>query len=499
MDQNILSIVDRFSGLRVLVVGEAILESYIRGNADRLSLEAPAPVIGVQAKDELPGGAANTAINASKLGAQVTFLSVIGKDQEGEAVLDALRAHGISVEHVLRRPDRQTLLRRRIYAGARLMVRYDQGSRDPVGAITERRLLNLFGALCAQVDVIILSDYGAGLFTPHLLKELGKMQETLDCLMVADTRRLPDYHPLRLAALRPTDQSARNLLLDTGNGYSSSDQLARLVAAGQNLFEMIDTNLIAITLDDDGALVLERDYSAQDGSIGSVYHTHAPEMPFNRVDGAGDAFVSGLALAIAAGANAAEAAEIASAMASLVVKNGGQSTCCIEEVKAYLSGNNKMVSERSLLAERVTLLRQQGKKVVFTNGCFDILHSAHVGYLHQAKSYGDVLIIGVNTDESVKRLKGADRPINALDERSKVLAGLSCVDFVIPFDEDTPIALIEAIRPDVYVKGGDYTLETLPEAPVVAALGGTVQIVPYVENHSTTGVIERIRQLYTSG
>ncbi len=499
MNNNLFAITDQFSKLRVLVVGESILKSYVKGKADRLSLEAPAPVIHAGDIQEVPGGAANVAVNASHLGAEVTFLSVIGKDYEGETILHMLRSHHIGVDRVLRKRDRKTMLRRRVYADSRLLVRYDQGSKNPISEQTEDLLMEHLRELCPLMDVVILSDYGAGLLTDRLLEKISQMQSERPCVLVADTRRLKHYRSLQLAAIRPSYYSALSLLpSNNGNGHSngfnnSNERLRKLWKAGDKILNMIDTQLVAITLDDDGALVFERECGLPSRA---VYRTYADKMPFNRVDGAGDAFISGLALALAAGAQAPAAAEIASAAATLVVKGSGQATCCVEELKAYLSGDEKMVEDTPSIAERAALYRQQGKRVVFTNGCFDILHSAHVAYLNQAKSFGDVLVIGVNTDESVKRLKGSDRPINSLEERLKVLSGLSCVDHVVPFTEDTPMNLIKAIKPDVYVKGGDYTRESLPEASVVEGLGGEVRIVPYIENHSTTGVIERIRKLY---
>lgn len=506
MINHLSSIVDQFADLKVLVIGEAILESYVKGSADRLSLEAPAPVVQVGDGQETPGGAANTAVHARNLGAEVYFLSVIGKDLEGETLLRSMRARGIHVGFVLRRPDRNTLLRRRVYADSRLLVRYDQGSTETISPQSEDLLLEQMRQLCMAVDVVILSDYGAGILTPRLLSGIARMQAAHPCILVADTRRLEEYQALQMVAVRPSYLSALDLLSHhaaynrrTNNQSRRLEEpLEQVCQAGVKILEMLNTQIVAITLDDSGALLLERDDHAGERASGAIYRTYAQDMPINRVDGAGDAFVSGLALALAAGAQAHVAAEVASAVAALVVKRGGQATCCGEEVKAYLAGEEKLAEDGAALLDRLESHRQQGRKIVFTNGCFDILHSGHVAYLNQAKSFGDILIIGVNTDESVKRLKGPDRPINTLEERCKVLAGLSCVDFVVPFAENTPIHLIESIQPDIYVKGGDYTRETLPEAPVVEGLGGEVRIVQYVENHSTTGVIQRIRQMYAA-
>lgn len=351
-----------------------------------------------------------------------------------------------------------------------------------------------------QVDVVILSDYGSGLFTSHLLEGIAQIQANSNCLVVADTHRIEKYGGLQLAAIRPGSLSALEMVSNP-RAYPSGDSqpsLNQLSQAAEVILSILDTQMVAITLDDEGALVFERGYTTQSGEEGEpsemVYRTYAHDMPFNRVDGAGDAFVAGLALSIAAGAAVSAAAEVASAAASLVVRGGGMSTCCADDIRSFLANEEKLLTDRAALAERVARYRQEGKQVVFTNGCFDILHSGHVAYLNQAKSYGDVLVIGMNTDESVRRLKGLERPINSLEERMRVLAGLSSVDLLIPFGEDNPIPLIEIVKPDFYVKGGDYTRETLPETPVVERYGGQLILVPYLENRSTTQVIRKIRQ-----
>ena len=494
MDHNLLSIVDQFSNLKVMVIGEAILESYVKGDANRLSLEAPAPVVAAHEDQIVPGGAANTAAHARSLGAEVTFLSVVGKDMEGEALLQQLRARGVLVSDVLRLPDRRTLLRRRVYAGGQLIVRYDQGSKELINHQTEELLLEEFRRLCAEMDVVVLSDYAAGLFTPYLLDKLGKFQENQPCFIIADTRRIDDFKPLDLAAIKLSYYSVLEQVnggRDNGSA-NGTEKLQKLSQAGEEIIKRLNTRMAAITMDDDGALLFERKQESLDQDT-PVYRTYARSVPFNRVDGAGDAFTAGFALALAAGADGPAAAEIASAVGSLVVRSGGMGSCCAEDVRAALSGDEKIYQDRFSLADRIEQLKQQGKKVVFTNGCFDILHSGHVSYLNQAKSFGDVLVVAVNTDESVRRLKGEDRPINSQEERLKVLAGLSCVDLLVPFGENTPVDLIEMVKPNVYVKGGDYTRETLPETPVVERLGGEIRIVPYVEDHSTSRIINKIK------
>jgi D-beta-D-heptose 7-phosphate kinase/D-beta-D-heptose 1-phosphate adenosyltransferase len=210
--------------------------------------------------------------------------------------------------------------------------------------------------------------------------------------------------------------------------------------------------------------------------------------------GAGDTFIAALSLALAAGANGRVAAEIATAAAAIAIGKDGTSTCSAAELRDCLGPQGKYDQDLQRLVQRVESYREQGRRVVFTNGCFDILHRGHIAYLNRAKALGDVLIVGLNSDASVSRLKGPERPINSLDDRAQVLAALSAVDHIVPFDDDTPIDLIRIVKPDVFVKGGDYTVESLPEAPTVAGMGGEVRILPYIDDQSTSRIIERVRR-----
>lgn len=506
MDCDWCALLSRFSTLNVLVIGESIVDSMVSGKAGRLSLEAPAPVVDVTSTQAQPGGAANVALTVARLGANARLLSVVGQDAEGDWLMQYLQENQVDVNLVIRDADRETLLRRRIYAEAQLLVRYDQGSQTPITEAAEERLFQGVTTVCPEVDLVILSDYGQGIFTPGLLEKICQYQKQSQCLFVADTRRLEAFRGLRLAAVRPgifyafnrmeEDQRLREQL-HLGEDVQMGDQtggdtgyLEMVEQAGKRIFEMLDTQIVSLTFDHNGALVIDRDAAA--------YRTYAAQKPFNLVPGVGDAFISGLALSLAAGGSTAIAGEIGSAVATIVVEKEGQSACCVEELQAYLSGDQKIIEDWQSLKSRLENLHKQGKKIVFTNGVFDILHSAHVTYLNQAKSFGDALVIGVNSDESVHRLKGLERPINHLMERMRVLAGLSCVDFVVPFSENTPIDLIHVIQPDIYVKGGDYRRETLPEAEIVEQYGGQLRIVPYLPDHSTTSVIERIRKLYVN-
>lgn len=259
-----------------------------------------------------------------------------------------------------------------------------------------------------------------------------------------------------------------------------------MARSGARLLEVTGARIAAVTLDTEGARFVTRDRPP--------YRTYARPAQHARAAGAGDTFASALAMALAAGADVAGAAEIASAAAAVVVDKEGTATCTLAELRAALSGSDKLAPDLPTLLGRLESRRRAGERIVLTNGCFDILHRGHITYLSAAKALGDVLVVGLNTDAGVRRLKGAGRPINQLEDRAAVLAALSSVDHVIAFDEDTPIELVRAVRPHVFVKGGDYTLDRLPEAEVVRAQGGEIRILPYVRDRSTTSVIERVRE-----
>jgi D-beta-D-heptose 7-phosphate kinase/D-beta-D-heptose 1-phosphate adenosyltransferase len=251
------------------------------------------------------------------------------------------------------------------------------------------------------------------------------------------------------------------------------------------LHERVGAEVVAVTLDRDGAVICERGRPP--------YRTWSRPVPQSRACGAGDSFAAALTLALAAGGDATVAAEVAQAAAAVVTGREGTSACSLEDLREMLAVTAPVLEPLERLAERVAFHRRQGRRVVFTNGCFDLLHRGHVDLLNRAKALGDVLVVGLNSDESIARLKGPDRPVTRLEDRAQVLAALSAVDHLVAFDDPTATGLITRLRPDVYVKGGDYRQDMLPEAPAVQACGGTLRILPYLEDRSTTAVIERIR------
>lgn len=484
---NLIDLVAAFRRRRVLVIGEAMLDSYLSGAADHLCREAPVPIVSVGERHDAPGGAANAAANVRSLGGQVRFLSAIGDDNAGRLLIDALAVADVPVGDVVRADGRRTLAKQRVLADGQMLLRFDEGSSESVDAGVERELIRRVGRLHAWAEVILISDYGYGILTDGLIAALAMLQQRDHRSLVVDAKE-----PGRHAALAPTavkpNYGEATLLLGLPTRAATSERAMQMTEDAARLLDACNARYAAVTLDHDGALLLERDTAP--------YRTYARPTSNDRASGAGDTFAAAFALALAAGGDGATATEAGSAAAAVAVGKEGTATCTDAELLEHLTGRPERMLDLATLQRHVDFARRQGRRIVFTNGCFDILHRGHVAYLNRAKALGDVLVVGLNSDDSVRRLKGAGRPINSLEDRAQVLAALSCVDQIVPFDEPTPVELIRLLRPHVYAKGGDYTLDRLPEAPLVQQLGGEVQILPLVDDRSTTRIIERIGRSY---
>lgn len=480
---NFHSLLDTFQTIKIAVLGDAMLDSYLHGLSERLCREAPVPVVNVTDYEYVPGGAANTAVNLSSLGAEVVFLSTIGSDREGEILLERLEASGVNTENVLISPRRKTLAKQRILAGSQMVVRYDHGSTDRIDREDEERLIEKMRKLYGQCNAWVISDYSYGNLTPGVIQALTLMQDSEHCLIVVDSKHLTAFRSIHMTAVKPNYPEAVELLgLEKIQGIN--ERVIQIAAHGSEILDLTGAQISAVTIDEAGSLIFERDRLP--------YRTYAQPTEHTMAAGAGDTFVAAFSLALASNASTEEAAEIAQAASTIVVGKSGTSACYIDELHSIFSSDQKILTDAFQIAGRIAAYKRENKRVVFTNGCFDILHRGHVTYLNRAKNLGDILIVGLNSDESVQRLKGPDRPINRLDDRANVLAALSSVDHIVPFSEDTPHELIKLIHPDVYVKGGDYTIQTLPETELVRELGGAIHVLPYVEEQSTSGIIERI-------
>ncbi|MDQ4142529.1 MAG: D-glycero-beta-D-manno-heptose 1-phosphate adenylyltransferase [Actinomycetota bacterium] len=472
------------SDVKVLVIGEAILDRYLHGGVTRMCREGPVPVIDLRDRLDSAGGAANSAVNVRAMGGRATLLSVVGDDAEGAALAACLRASDVPDDHLLRHPGRSTLAKHRLLADGHLMVRFDNGTTDGVEGALEDELIGRLTTLFERHDAVIVSDYGYGVLTPKVIDCLAHLQSRSPRFVLVDTKDFSRYRHVGVTAAKPNYEEVR-ALLGPDRFTAAEDRVQVVTASGDELLDEVNATLVAVTLDVDGAVFLERDKAP--------YRTYARPARNLQATGAGDTFAAALTLSLAAGAPTHAAAEIASSAAAVVVAREGTTVCSLADLERMTLGQEKYVADEHELERLGEHYRGQGQTTVFTNGCFDILHSGHVAYLNAAKALGDKLIVGVNSDDSVRRLKGAHRPINALDDRVQLLAAMSCVDHVVVFDGDTAAEVIALLKPDLFVKGGDYTLDMLPEAPLVERLGGRVQILPYVEDRSTSAIVERIR------
>lgn len=486
MNSSYLATIDRFSGLNVLVIGDAMLDVYLDGLANRICREAPVPIVDIRNVKAVPGGAANTAVNLAQLGARVHYLSVIGCDHEAELLKESLARHGLDISLIICDPTRRTLTKQRVAAGSQLLVRFDAGTTKLVCNKHEQHMIDRLTEKFHEVDAVVVSDYGYGILTDSVIDALRILQQKKENTLVIDAKSLDKYSRVGATAAKPNYQELVTLLAITEPApIGQRSEQIRLY--GQKLLKKAGTKYVAATIDIEGALLFQHGKEP--------YRTFSKPVENTRAAGAGDTYVSALTLALASGAPIEAAGEIAKSAAMVILQKSHTATCTQNELRHYLESSSKYIPAWQGLNNRLAIFRKEGKRIVFTNGCFDLLHSGHVTYLEQARDLGDVLVLGLNSDASIKRLKGSNRPINNLYERIRILSGLESVTFMTSFEEDTPINLLEVIRPDLYVKGGDYTIETLPEAPVVQAYGGKVEIMPFVQDRSTTNIISRIKSL----
>lgn len=480
------NIINKINQTKIAILGDAMLDVYIHGSSERLAREAPVPVTNVQSQDYAPGGAANTAFNVASLGARAMLFSVIGKDAEGAILLEELEKRGVDANNVLADKARLTLAKRRVVTNSQVSLRLDSGSTNQVGSFSEARLIEILSKNLPSCQALIISDYGYGVLTPRIIEYLSEFLRENHIVVAGDSRDLRKFK-FKFTFVKPSYKEAVELL---GLGAETSDRkrIAQIQKNGNGIFRIINSFAAAITLDKAGAVILENNGNAP-------YYTLGKTVPESQTVGAGDTYISAFSGALASGAGIKEAAEFAALACKIAVSKDGTIYCTLSELKKGQGETNKILQDRNLLKLLADKLRAQDKKIVFTNGCFDILHSGHVAFLKKARDLGDVLIVGVNSDESVRALKGETRPVNQLEDRMQVLAGLSSVDYLISFSELTPINLIKTVKPDVFTKGGDYSNKKLPEAEILNALGSKIVILPLVPDKSTTAIIKKVEGL----
>lgn len=482
MNENLLSLIDQFKDLKVLVIGGAIVDVYVRGAPEKICREAPVMVYNVLECDYQCGGAANTAINLAMLGAETYFLTVTGKDANAKELIDALKKNKVHTEYIVKDKNRTTIAKKRVTASGNILMRIDEGTTTDISKACEEELVKRIKELYPFIDAIVLSDYSLGIITQPVIDAIHSCKKASKKIIVTDARDLRKYKILHPDAVKPNYEEAIQLL---NIERSSTGRQEQIIKHRNELHELSGADIVAATLDAQGVVMLKKNEKP--------YIIPCVPRDNKNAIGAGDTFISALTLALACNASVKEAGEIAAAAAAVVVEKDGTTGCNNYELKAHYNSLPKYIVSYEHLLNIMKELRKQGKRIVFTNGCFDILHKGHINLLNKARQEGDILIVGVNSDTSISKVKGPERPINSLEDRIIVLSGLKSVDYIVSFEEESPVQLIKAVHPDVFVKGSNYTKNSIPEAPLLKKLDCEVVIVPYTEDHSTTYIINKIR------
>lgn len=465
-----------FNKARILVVGDVMLDRYWSGTTSRISPEAPVPVVHVQDVKECPGGAGNVALNIAALGSNTQLLSVCGADAAADSLESKLTAANVRcylqrISHV------PTITKLRILSLHQQLLRLD--FEEPLHDYSLSIMPQKFAELMPHVDVVVLSDYAKG--SLHNVQELIRLARKANIPVFVDPKG-QDFSIYQGATLLTPNRKEFEAVV----GVCKTE--AELISKARRLMETLQISALLVTRGEQGMTLLRPDVPE--------LHLPAQAREVYDVTGAGDTVIGVMAATYAASGDLAQAAEIANIAAGIVVGKLGAATVSVPELQGVIQ--QEQVAARGVMTEEqlaiaMELAHKQGERIVMTGGCFDILHAGHIAYLTEAKRLGDRLIIAVNDDASVARLKGADRPINTLSRRMAVLVGLHAVDWVVSFSEDTPQRIIQHLKPDVWVKGGDYRVEDLPESQSIQAYGGQVKILSFIPDHSTTDIVNKIK------
>lgn len=475
--------IEALSATTVLCVGDVMLDRYVHGAVDRISPEAPIPVLHIARIAEHLGGAGNVAANLVALGAATRFVSVVGDDEPGAILLRQVAEQLADGDGVVVEPGRQTTVKTRFLASNQQLLRADSETVAPVTPDSIAAVLSAASTALESVGAVILSDYGKGVLTEGVVAALITAARTVGRPVVVDPKGR-DFRRYRGASV--VTPNRKELAMATGLPVGDD---AQVVAAALHLIETCGIDAVVATRSEQGMSVITRS--------GEVRHLPAEAREVFDVSGAGDTVVATLAAALGAGASLADAARLANLAGGIVVGKVGTAVARAPELLSALHHQEWQHGEAKVAAleeavERTERWRRRGQRIGFTNGCFDLLHPGHVSLLAQSRAACDRLVVGLNSDASVRRLKGERRPVQSEASRAAVLASLASVDMVVIFGEDTPIDLIRALRPDVLIKGADYRVDEVVGADIVQSYGGRVLLADLKDGHSTTATIARL-------
>ncbi|MDU0458133.1 MAG: D-glycero-beta-D-manno-heptose-7-phosphate kinase [Geobacteraceae bacterium] len=473
--------------IRCLVVGDLMLDEYLWGKAERISPEAPVQVVDVLREELRLGGAGNVVNNLVALGAQVAVCSVIGDDQNGWSLLKEFGRRNVATDSIFLDPSRRTSRKTRVVAANQQIVRIDRESREALPSDFEKRICDWVAAHIGEFRVIVLSDYSKGVLTPAVIAAIVALAAESGIPVLVDPKG-NDY--IRYSGATLLTPNRKEAEAASGVAIRDADTLAK---AANVIMETAGLRHLLITRSEEGMSLFTKGDEA----------VHIPTVAREVFDvsGAGDTVLAALAVGMASGCGMVEAARLANVAAGIAVGKLGTSIVTPQEIIEVVAlshhDSDSKIKSRDVLALLIAAEQAKGRQVVFTNGCFDLLHAGHVKYLQKARDLGDLLVLGLNSDASVRRLKGAKRPLIGEDERAHILAALYCIDYVTIFDEDTPLELIKALKPQILVKGGDYSLDGVVGRDIVEQYGGRVELVSFVDGKSTSNIIDKVLERYS--
>ena len=479
---RLAALLDSIRGAKVVVAGDVMLDRHVRGAVDRVSPEAPIPVLHVATETPSPGGAANVAEKAAALGADARLVGAVGPDEAGRELASLVGARGVDPSGLLVVEGRPTTEKTRFIGRSQQMLRVDRETRGLLDADDADRLVEAVAGALEGAGALILEDYAKGVLSGETARRLIDAARSAGAAVIVDPAVTPYERYAGADIITPNESEARR-------AFGAGGDEAPLREVATRLSELAGGAVIAVTRGADGIALFR-------GAEGEL-HRPARRVEVFDVTGAGDAVAAAFGTALAAGVALEEAADLANLAGGAVVGQLGPGRIGPAELLAVLSGSagaSGKVIDRSSAGDWARTAREHGAKLAFTNGCLDILHAGHVKLLEGAASHGDKLIVGLNTDSSVRKLKGEGRPVLGVEERSQMLGALRAVDAVVVFDQETPLELIVDIRPDVLVKGADYSEDQVVGADIVKSYGGRVALVELLEGISTTTLIEKLRE-----
>ena len=474
---NLTNLFTKIKKSRILIIGEVMLDKYWHGSTSRISPEAPVPVVHVDSEENKVGGSGNVAMNCASLGAKTSIISFCGDDNNGYLANQILKKAGVKT-YIKKIKHFTTITKLRILSKNQQLIRSD--FEMPLKASLQDNALKTFQNKIHSTDVVIISDYGKGLISN--LKHYISAANAEKKIIIVDPKGT-DFRKYKGSTILTPNMSEFEAVV------GSCKNLHEIELKAKKLIKQLSLNALLITRSEKGMTLVEKGKKS--------FNVPALAKDVYDVTGAGDTVVSVLASCLGAGITFRDSVVIANIAASIVVGKVGTSTVSPKEIINTVPDNTYHINDtKRKIIKRIIDLKESGKKIVFTNGCFDILHPGHLSYLREAKNLGDILVIGLNSDTSVRRLKGTKRPINKQKDRSILLQSLSFVDYVIPFSEDTPKDLIKILSPDILVKGGDYKIKDIEGADHVIENNGEVKILDFIHGYSSSNIIEKIKRGY---